>query len=253
MPVCTDLLAIGDDTVIRKESSFTGYRAVAGVIQTGPVSIGREALIGEHTVLDIGTSVGDGSQLGHTSSLQESQAVPDGQRWHGSPAQRTDVDYRSVDPIPCGRLRRTAHGSLQVLSLVFVTLPLAIAAGVAGLTQGARGRLAGRPRRAGVHDERASTRTGCSSPPRLFCGAILAGAAVVMTVPRVLRRLVTPGRAYPLYGLRHSAHRAIRLLTNIEFYLELTRRQLLRRALPARPRLPDARLRADRLELRRGP
>ena len=37
VPVCTDMLTIGDDTVIRRESSFTGYRAVAGVIQTGPV------------------------------------------------------------------------------------------------------------------------------------------------------------------------------------------------------------------------
>ena len=105
------MLTIGDDTVIRRESSFPGYRAVAGVIQTGPVSIGREALVGEHTVLDIGTSVGDGSQLGHTSSLYESQAVPDGQRWHGSPAQRTDVDYRSVSPIPSGPLRRVAYGT----------------------------------------------------------------------------------------------------------------------------------------------
>ena len=60
------MLTIGDDTVIRRESSFTGYRAVAGVIQTGPVSIGKDALIGEHTLLDIGTRVGDGSQLGHT-------------------------------------------------------------------------------------------------------------------------------------------------------------------------------------------
>ena len=109
VPVCTDMLTIGDDTVIRRESSFSGYRAVAGVIQTGPVSIGREALIGEHTVLDIGTSVGDGSQLGHTSSLYESQAVPDGQRWHGSPAQRTDVDYRSVKS---DSLRPAAQGSL---------------------------------------------------------------------------------------------------------------------------------------------
>ena len=107
VPVCTDMLTIGDDTVIRRESSFTGYRAVAGVIQTGPVNIGIQALVGEHTVLDIGTSVGDGSQLGHTSSLYESQAVPDGQRWHGSPAQRTDVDYRSVNPIPSGPWRRS--------------------------------------------------------------------------------------------------------------------------------------------------
>ncbi len=220
VPVCTDMLAIGDDTVIRKESSFTGYRAVAGVIQTGPVSIGREALIGEHTVLDIGTSVGNGSQLGHTSSLQESQAVPDGQHWHGSPAQRTDVDYRSVAPIPSGPLRRTAHGSLQVLSLLFVTLPLAAGVSVAGLTRlpsvvslgalGARGITM-----TGFYED------GLIVSIAAFCGAILAGAAVVVTVPRMLRRLVRPGRAYPLYGLRHSAHRAIRFITNIEFYLEL--------------------------------
>ncbi|HEY1819145.1 MAG TPA: Pls/PosA family non-ribosomal peptide synthetase [Trebonia sp.] len=220
VPVCTDMLAIGDDTVIRKESTFSGYRAVAGVIRTGPVSIGREALIGEHTVLDIGTSVGDRSQLGHTSSLQESQAVPDGQHWHGSPAQRTDVDYRSVAAIPCGPLRRTVHGSMQVLSLVFVTLPLAAAVGVAGLTKlpaitslaalGAGG-LTGTD----FYED------GLLVSTVLFCGALLAGAAVVVVVPRMLRRFVTPGRAYPLYGLRHSAHRAIRLLTNIEFYLEL--------------------------------
>jgi non-ribosomal peptide synthetase-like protein len=220
VPVCTDLLAIGDDTVIRKESSFTGYRAVAGVIQTGPVSIGREALIGEHTVLDIGTSVGNGSQLGHTSSLQESQAVPDGQHWHGSPAQRTDVDYRSVAPIPSGPLRRTVHASSQLLSLLFVTLPLATAVGVAGLTKlpavasfaalGAHGLTT-----ADFYED------GLLASTALFCGAILAGAVVVVTVPRVLRRLVPPGRAYPLYGLRHGAHRAIHFLTNIEFYLEL--------------------------------
>src|SRR5208282_1294888 len=135
VPVCTDMLTIGDDTVIRRESSFTGYRAVAGLIQTGPVSIGREALVGEHTVLDIGTRVGDGSQLGHTSSLYESQAVPDGEHWHGSPAQRTDVDYRSVNPIPSGPLRRAAYGTLQLLSLIFVTMPLAIGVGVAVLTR----------------------------------------------------------------------------------------------------------------------
>ena len=220
VPVCTDMLVIGDDTVIRKESSFTGYRAVAGVIQTGPVSIGRDALIGEHTLLDIGTSVGNGSQLGHTSSLQESQAVPDGQRWHGSPAQRTDVDYRRVAPVPCGPLRRVVHGTTQLVTLLFVTLPLAAGAGVAGLTKvpvvasvatlGARG--------FGMTD---FYEDGLIASTALFCGAILAGAAVVVTVPRALRRLVKPGRAYPLYGLHHTVHRAIKTLTNVEFYLEL--------------------------------
>ena len=67
VPVCTDLFSIGDNAVIRKDSVLTGYRADDGVIQTGPVSIGKDALVGETTVLDIGTSLGDGAQLGHSS------------------------------------------------------------------------------------------------------------------------------------------------------------------------------------------
>jgi non-ribosomal peptide synthetase-like protein len=101
-----------------------------------------------------------------------------------------------------------------------VTLPLAAGLGVAGLTRlpsvtalaalGADGVTT-----AGFYDD------GLVVSLALFAGALLAGAVVVVTVPRLLRRLVPPGRAYPLYGVRHSAHRAIRLLTNIEFYLEL--------------------------------
>ena len=35
VPVCTDLLTIGDGTLVRKDSYFTCYRAHAGVIRTG--------------------------------------------------------------------------------------------------------------------------------------------------------------------------------------------------------------------------
>ena len=37
VPVCTDMVTIGANSVIRKSSSFTGYRAQSGMIQTGPV------------------------------------------------------------------------------------------------------------------------------------------------------------------------------------------------------------------------
>jgi hypothetical protein len=60
--------------------------------------------VGEKTVLDINTSLGDGAQLGHTSSLHTGQAVPGGERWHGSRAQGTEVDYRAVDATQCGTL-----------------------------------------------------------------------------------------------------------------------------------------------------
>jgi acetyltransferase-like isoleucine patch superfamily enzyme len=154
VPVCTDLLAIGDDTVIGKESSFTGYRAVGGVIQTGPISIGRAALIGEHTVLDIGTSVGDGSRLGRAPDL------------------------------PYGRLRRTAHGSLRLLILLCVTLPLTLAAAAAGLTKvpavvslAASG--PGGLTKASFYAE------GLVLSTVAFFGALLLGGLVLAAVPRL--------------------------------------------------------------------
>ena len=57
------------------------------MIQTGPVTLGKDVFVGEVTVLDIDTSMGDGAQLGHASSLHAGQAVPAGEHWHGSPAQ----------------------------------------------------------------------------------------------------------------------------------------------------------------------
>ena len=114
VPICTDLLTIGDGTVIRKDSFINGYRAHAGFIQIGPITIGKNVVISEATVIDIDTSMGDGTQLGHASSLHAGQAVPDGQRWHGTPGaadrggQLPDGRSGSVRHLAEGRLRRLA-------------------------------------------------------------------------------------------------------------------------------------------------
>src|SRR5881296_4562660 len=124
VPMCTDLLTIGAGTVIRRESSFLGYRAQAGRIEIGPVTLGRDVYVGEMAVLDIDTSMGDGAQLGHTSTLLSGQAVPAGERWHGSPAQRTEVNYVRVAPTRCGRLRRAAYAALTLIGILFLWAPL---------------------------------------------------------------------------------------------------------------------------------
>src|SRR3989454_2025471 len=120
IPVCTDLLTIGAGTVIRRESIFLCYRAQAGRIETGPVTLGRDVFVGERAALDINTSMGDGAQLGHASALHSGQAVPAGERWHGCPAQRTDLNYLRVPPAPCGTLRRAASGgAARLVALPF--------------------------------------------------------------------------------------------------------------------------------------
>src|SRR5438552_17560528 len=124
IPVCTDLLTIGAGTVIRKEAIFQCYRAHAGRIEIGPVTLGRDVFVGERSVLDINTSMGDRAQLGHASGLHGGQAVPDGERWHGSPAQRTDVNYLRVPPAQSGTWRRAVYSTAALLAVLLLYLPL---------------------------------------------------------------------------------------------------------------------------------
>ncbi len=86
VPVCTDLLSIGDNTILRTDCLMLGYKAQANYIYTGAIRIGDDAIVGEASVLDIDTEIGKGAQLGHSSSLQSGQRIPRGKRYHGSPA-----------------------------------------------------------------------------------------------------------------------------------------------------------------------
>src|SRR5205823_3530782 len=104
-PVCADLLAIGDNTILRKDTIVLGYRAQSNFIHIGAVEIGRNAFVGEASVIDIDTAMGDGTQLGHASSLQSGQRVPDGKRYHGSPAVETASDYCPIESRECGWFR----------------------------------------------------------------------------------------------------------------------------------------------------
>jgi len=78
VPVCTDLITVGPDTVIRKNCYLNGYRARGGIIEIAPVTLGADVFVGEQTVLDIGTGIGEGATLGHASSLSAGQTVPAG-------------------------------------------------------------------------------------------------------------------------------------------------------------------------------
>ncbi|MGW2558609.1 Pls/PosA family non-ribosomal peptide synthetase [Streptomyces sp. NPDC001514] len=217
VPICTDLLTIGAGTVIRKEAVLQCYRAHAGRIQTGGITIGQDAFIGEKTVLDIDTSMGDGSQLGHTSALYSGQAVPAGERWHGSPAQRTELDYVRVEPRACGTLRRAGYALTTVLQTFFLYTPLTIGLVYMVLTElpaVARVLAPGRVSltSAGIYVD------ALLVSAVFFFGAVVLGLAVLYTVPRLLNLVVQPDKVYPLYGLHYSVHRAIARMTNVKFF-----------------------------------
>ncbi|MGW1888441.1 Pls/PosA family non-ribosomal peptide synthetase, partial [Streptomyces sp. NPDC001970] len=220
IPVCADLLTIGDGTVVRKDVFSSGYRAHAGWIETGPVTLGTDVTVSEQSVIDIGTSMGDDAQLGHASSLHPGQTVPADESWHGTPAQPARIDYRAVEPAACGTLRRALYSVWRLMTILLVYLPLT----VAGVTMV----IAAVPQLHAV---------ATAGPPALtrptfflealvaslvvFFGGLLVGLLTVNTVPRLLTPVIKPGRIYPLYGFHYSIQRAVMRMTNIRFFTVL--------------------------------
>ncbi len=208
VPVCTDLLTIGAGTVIRKEVILNGYRAESGRIEPGPVTLGRDVFVGERSVLDIHTSMGDGAQLGHASALHSGQAVPAGERWHGCPAQRTDINYVRVDPARCGTLRRAAYCVVAVLVVLLFYLPLV--EGIASLTIGASSSLTQMLQPTSHADALGDlTIEAAILSLILFFGLELIGLLLAVAVSRLLNRFIKPDTVYPLYGFHDAVHRAI--------------------------------------------
>ena len=171
-------------------------------------------------MIDIETSMGDGTQLGHASSLHAGQTVPDGERWHGSPAQRTEVDYRSVEPTDCGTLRRAGYAVMQLLAVLVVYLPVGLG-GVIVLLQRV-------PELSALLDPGTLAVTTWAFYVQalvaslvLYFGALIFALLFVVTVPRVLNLAITPDRVYPLYGFHYSLHRMIARITNLKAFTYL--------------------------------
>ncbi|WP_433275388.1 Pls/PosA family non-ribosomal peptide synthetase [Pseudonocardia xinjiangensis] len=217
LPVCTDLLTIGEGTVIRKDSFFSGYRAHDGMIQTGPVTLGKNVFIGEMSLVDLGASMGDGAQLGHASSLHSGQAVPAGESWDGSPAQRCGATYRVVERAPGGRLRSAWFGFLQVLSVLVMAMPLLVSALVLLLGEVPQLNTLLNPGPAALTTW-TFYRDILIASAVLFGGFVVIGLLVVGTVPRLLNLAIKPGKVYPLYGLHYGLHKSIARMTNVRFF-----------------------------------
>jgi non-ribosomal peptide synthetase-like protein len=221
VPVCTDLVTIGAGSVIRKDSYLNGYRARAGHVETGPVTIAAGSFVGEQTALDIDTGIGSGAQLGHSSALLEGQVIPAGEVWHGSPAEPAGPDrsYLAVSPVRCGTLRRASYATIQLIMMLAVVAPVAI---------GAEGLEVSHPR---MLDRLLPARQYVTSwtfdrdllviAATLIAVLILAAVLMVCTVLRLAACALKPGQVYPLYGWRYTLQRGVARLTNIPLLIAL--------------------------------
>ncbi|PNG94425.1 Pls/PosA family non-ribosomal peptide synthetase [Streptomyces malaysiensis] len=219
-PICTDLLTVGADTVIRQESFLNGYRACDGAIETGPVTIGAGAFVGEHSTLDIGVRLGDGAQLGHASSLHEGQSVPAGERWYGSPARPAPegYEYLTVPPARCGRLRRVCH---SVVMLLVLTATVGVAEVVVAALLESRPALVHTVTGAVGPDSWRYYADGLEIAAGMVLGLALLGSVLVPVLSRLLSRLLAADTVHPLYGVRFALQRTVVRLANIRFYIFL--------------------------------
>lgn len=217
VPVCTDLLTVGAGSVIRKDSFILCYQAHAGRIRTGRVTLGRDVYVGEKSVLDIGTTMGDGAQLGHSSALHAGASVPAGERRHGSPAVPTDVDYVRIPPARVSTLRRAAYGLGGLLQMLVVYVPVGVGGTYLLLTVvPALDKLLDPTSK----DLGSAAFYGESLGFSLaaYAAFLVLGFLGVSVLPRLLGRMLRPDQVYPLYGFHYSLQRAIARMSNIKFF-----------------------------------
>ena len=215
IPVCTDLLEVGPHAVVRKDAFLNGYRAEAGVIHPGPITIGAHALVGEASVLDIRTSIGEHAQLAHASALHSGDSLPAGTHWHGSPAERTHVDYLNVEPMRVSTLSMISTCVMRLLPLLVIYLPLSLGMIDDSILEGRWTFTTAPPTQPLFYAETAGAAAAC-----VLLG-IPVGLLLISTLPRLLTKAIRPGTTYALYGWRFGLQRLVTRLTNVKFFMNL--------------------------------
>jgi non-ribosomal peptide synthetase-like protein len=211
VPVAADLISIGDGSILRKDSILLGYRAQSNFIHTGPVTVGNNAFVGEASVLDIDTAMGNDTQLGHGSSLQSGQRVPDGKRFHGSPAVETTTDYCRVEAKPASTLRVMVSEAMQLAAVFALAIPLPVVA------------------LALFEQHGATAATGSvgllgSIPSVLlvslvsFFGSLATGLVGVYVIPRLFRRFLKEGKTYSTFGIHAWLQQITSLVSNVPLF-----------------------------------
>ncbi|MBY6059663.1 Pls/PosA family non-ribosomal peptide synthetase [Leisingera daeponensis] len=210
-PVCTDLLTIGNNTILRREAVALGYQAEAGFIETGPVTVGDNVFIGEACILEIGAKMENGTQLGHASSLEKGQVAREGKRYHGTPAVETEADYCRVPPRHCSELRRWAY-TLGWLTYGFLMLWLISSALGAAILGGYVDEFAA------ITDLREMAILAVQVTLVLYFVAFPAGLLFIGIMPRLAHKFVEPGRVYTLFGFHFFMHGLVAGWSNSRFY-----------------------------------
>ncbi|PTQ12276.1 peptide synthetase [Sphingomonas oleivorans] len=219
VPVATDLISIGADSVVNYDVLCMGYKAEGNVIRTGPVTIGRDVHVGVASVLDIDTAIEDGAQLAPASSLREGQRLAAGRLYHGTPAIETQTSYAFAESMPCSNLRRVLFSLGQLAWLFLVMIPLAAFVLRLIILEVEILAIYFKFNWAAIE----ANPLGYFTPLIIgsvvvFLTALIGGLIFVILLPRLYVLFLRTGRTYTLYGLAYLFVRAAQSSSNSAFY-----------------------------------
>jgi non-ribosomal peptide synthetase-like protein len=205
MPFCADLLNIADNTILRNDSVLVSYKARSNYIYTGPISLGKNVIVGEGSVIDINTVMENGAQLGHASCLNEGQTIFEDKRYHGNPAEETSTDFRSCDEKQVSSLRQVIYSLGQLLNRFFGVVPLLILL-MSYLVTITLPKYEPLTQPWALHILLVTLVASLSF--------FLLGLLLNTVIPRVLNRFLKVNRSYVLYGFHFMIFKMIQKFTN---------------------------------------
>jgi non-ribosomal peptide synthetase-like protein len=135
LPPVTGMLTIGKRASVEPEVDLAGHWVDGDVFRLGSVHVGADAVVHSRSTLMPGAHVGDGAEVEAGSAV--AGAVPAGERWAGSPAERIGSARHGREARPASPKRwLLAYGAGSVavagLPVVGVAAGLAVAALVVG-------------------------------------------------------------------------------------------------------------------------
>ena len=116
-----DLLSIGDDTSIGKDTRIASYHVEDGLLHIGSIDIGSRCFVGIHSSIGLDARMGDDARLDDLSHLPDGTSIAAGESKRGSPAQSAEVSVpATVEGAPSAR-HPVLFGLLH-LAMLYVTM-----------------------------------------------------------------------------------------------------------------------------------
>lgn len=95
----SNLIEIGDDSIIGGDVTLVAHSAERGQLITAPVKIGKRVTVGLLVVIFPGCEIGDGAVIAAGAVLQKDTKIPPNTIWGGIPARQLGVKTARPAPV----------------------------------------------------------------------------------------------------------------------------------------------------------